>query len=206
MDRKTVGILIFDDVEVLDFCGPFEVFSITRLDEDERLNEPSPFQVLIIAEQDRAVVAAGGLRVLPDYTLETCPALDVLLVPGGKGTRREVNNENLIAWIAKRGGQVEILSSVCTGALLLGKAGLLDGHRATTHWASLGLMRSSFPRIAVEEDVRVVVDSRVMTSAGVAAGIDLALTMVTRYFGGKISGATARRMEYPFQADDGQIA
>ena len=133
MKRKLVGIVIFPEVEVLDFCGPYEVFSVTRLDEARRREEPSPFQVLLVAETLAAVQAAGGMRVLPDCTLADCPQLDILLAPGGWGTRQQILNETLVSWLASRGRQVETLTSVCTGALLLGKAGLLDGRRATTH-------------------------------------------------------------------------
>ena len=138
MDRKRVGILIFPDVEVLDFCGPYEVFSVTRLNEERRREEPSPFEVFLIAERPEPVTVSGGMRVLPDVTITDRPPLDILVVPGGWGTRREIDNAPLINWIAGQGKEVETLTSVCTGALLLGRAGLLDGRRATTHWKSLG--------------------------------------------------------------------
>src|SRR6266704_5673103 len=147
--QKTVGILLFDDVEVLDFCGPFEVFSVTRLDESKRFEEPSPFHVVLIAEHD-PVVTMGKMRVLPDYTLDSCPPLDILVVPGGWGTRRELSNNKLLGWIKERARQVEMLTSVCTGSLLLGEAQLLDGLRATTHWAALEPMRQRFPQVKVE--------------------------------------------------------
>ena len=145
MIRRRVAILVFPDVEVLDFCGPFEVFSTTRLDEDRRREEPSPYEVVLVAEGPGPVVASGGLKVVPDYGLDDCPAADVLLVPGGWGTRREMGNARLLAWIAERGRQAELLASVCTGALLLGRAGLLDGKQATTHWKSLDLLRETVP-------------------------------------------------------------
>jgi transcriptional regulator GlxA family with amidase domain len=201
-NRKVVGIIIFPDVEVLDFCGPFEVFSVTRLDEAERRNTPSPFKLLLVAEHMDPVTASGGLKVLPDCTLSDCPELEVLVVPGGWGTRREINNVALIAWIAQRGRRVETLTSVCTGAMLLGRAGLLDGRRATTHWRSLAWMRESFPAVAVEEDLHVVEDGNVLTSAGVSAGIDLALHVVARYYGEAVARATARHMEYRFLEDN----
>ena len=152
MNRRRVGILVFPEVEVLDFCGPFEVFSVTRLDEDRRRQDPSPYEVLLIAEIPGVVVATGGLKVVPDHRLEDCPPLDVLVVPGGWGTRREMNNDRLIDWIGERAREVTTLTSVCTGSLLLGKAGLLDGKRATTHWRVLEEMRGLFP--AVECDRR----------------------------------------------------
>jgi transcriptional regulator GlxA family with amidase domain len=202
MNRKRVGILVFNDVEVLDFCGPFEVFSVTRLDDTRRREDPSPFEVLLVAESPGVVTATGGLRITPDHTLESCPPLDVLVVPGGWGTRREINNEQLIAWIGERGRHVETLTSVCTGSMLLGKTGLLDGKRATTHWRSLGWMRESFPSVRVESALHVVEDGTIFTSAGISAGIDMALRVVTRYHGETIGRETARQMEYPYPDDN----
>lgn len=204
MHRQLVGIVIFPEVEVLDFCGPYEVFTATRLNEARRREEPSPFQVILVAEQEGPVTAAGGMRVLPDCTLTTCPPLDILVVPGGWGTRREIQNEVLIDWIVQRGRQVETLAGVCTGAMLLGKAGLLDGRRATTHWRSLGWMRESFPAVSVEEHLHVVEDGHILTSAGISAGIDLALKVVARYHGEAIARATARHMEYRYPEDNGR--
>jgi len=202
MKRNMVGIVIFPEVEVLDFCGPYEVFSVVRLDEALRREDPSPFQVLLVAEQAEAVTAAGGLRVLPDCTLADCPRLDILVVPGGWGTRRQIENKTLIDWLAQRGRQVETLTSVCTGALLLGAAGLLDGRWATTHWRSLAWLRESFPAVTVEDKFHVVEDGHILTSAGIAAGIDLALKVVGRYYGEAVARATARHMEYRFPEDN----
>src|SRR5262245_60524094 len=202
MERRKVGILVFDAVEVLDFCGPFEVFSVTRLVEERRREEPSPFEVLLVAERPGVVTAAGGLKVTPDVTLATCPAPDVLVVPGGWGTRREIGNPALLEWIGRQGRQVETLTSVCTGAMLLGQAGLLDGRRATTHWRSLDWMTESFPQVTVERDLHVVEDGHVLTSAGISAGIDMALHVVARYYGEAIARATARQMEYPYPEDN----
>jgi transcriptional regulator GlxA family with amidase domain len=202
MDRKRVGILIFAAVEVLDFAGPYEVFSVTRLSEDRRLEEPSPFEVMLVAEGMEPVQATGGLRVLPEVSLSTCPALDVLVVPGGWGTRAEVSNTALLDWISDRGRQVETLTSVCTGSFLLAQAGLLDGRRATTHWRSLARMRQTYPAVTVEDKLHVVEEGHVLTSAGISAGIDMALHVVRRYFGESVARATARHMEYTFPDDN----
>jgi len=202
MNRKRVGIVVFPDVEVLDFCGPFEVFSVTRLDEATRREEPSPFEVLLVAEQAGTVVATGGLKVTPDHTLATCPPLDILVVPGGWGTRREIKNPRLLAWITERAKQVETLTSVCTGSMLLGQAGLLDGRHATTHWRSLQWMRDSFPSVTVEDKQHVVEDGTVLTSAGISAGIDMALRVVARYHGEAVARNTARQMEYRYPDDN----
>jgi transcriptional regulator GlxA family with amidase domain len=202
MTRKRVGILVFPDVEVLDFCGPFEVFSVTRANEAARREEPSPFELLLVAETDEPVKATGGLRVIPDVTIEKCPALDVLVVPGGWGTRREIDNERLIGWISARGKSVETLTSVCTGSMLLGRAGLLEGRHATTHWRALPWMRESFPTVTVEEKLHVLEDGHVHTSAGRSAGIDIALRVVARYHGDDVARATARHMEYRYVPED----
>lgn len=202
MNRKRVGILVFPQVEVLDFCGPFEVFSVTRLNESARREESSPFEVLLVAEAAEAVTATGGLRVIPDVTLDACPPLDVLVVPGGWGTRSEIKNERLLAWIKERGAAVETLTSVCTGSMLLGQAGLLDGRHATTHRRSLPSMRESFPAVTVEEKLHVVEDGLVLTSAGISAGIDMALRVVARYYGDEIARHTARHMEYRYVPED----
>ena len=198
MERKRVGIVLFNDIEVLDFCGPFEVFSATRLDEKRRREEPSPFEVFLVAETLSAVTTTGGMQVTPRYSFENCPRLDVLVVPGGWGTRRELKNKSLLEWLRTRDLEVETLTSVCTGSMLLGFAGLLNGLHATTHWGALDWMRDSFPQVTVEYEKHVVEDGRVFTSAGISAGIDMALKVVVRYYGEEVARATAAHMEYRF--------
>jgi transcriptional regulator GlxA family with amidase domain len=198
MERKCVGIVLFENIEVLDFCGPFEVFSVTRLNEERRREDPSPFEVLLVAEKKDTVVTTGGMKVIPDHTFESCPKLDILVVPGGWGTRKELKNPAMLNWLRMRASKVQTLTSVCTGSMLLGFAGLLDGCRATTHWRSLDWMRESFPAVTVEYDKHVVEDGRILTSAGISAGIDMALKVVARYYGEAIARATARHMEYPY--------
>jgi transcriptional regulator GlxA family with amidase domain len=198
MRRKCVGIVVFENIEVLDFCGPFEVFAATRLNEARRREELSPFEIWLVAETNAPIVTSGGMQVLPNHTFKTCPRLDILVVPGGWGTRRELNNPAMLAWLRLRAPEVETLTSVCTGAMLLGAAGLLDGRRATTHWRSLDWMRESFPAVTVEYDQHVVEDGRVITSAGIAAGIDLALKVVARDCGEAVARATAKHLEYPY--------
>ena len=202
MKPRRVGILVFPEVEVLDFCGPFEVFSVTRLDEDRRRQDTSPYEVLVIAENPGVVVATGGLKVVPDHVLEDCPPIDVLVIPGGWGTRREMSNDRMIRWLSERAKEVTTLTSVCTGSLLLGKAGLLDGKRATTHWRALDVMRGLFPAVNVIDDQHVVEEGDLITSAGISAGIDMALRVVAKHHGDSVARATARYMEYPFPEDN----
>jgi transcriptional regulator GlxA family with amidase domain len=198
MERKRVGIVLFENIEVLDFCGPFEVFSATRLKEEKRREGPSPFEVLLVAEKSDSIITTGGMKVIPNFTFQDCPKLDILVVPGGLGTRIETHNPVMLDWLRNRSLEVETLTSVCTGSMLLGFAGLLDGHHATTHWRSLDWMRESFPSVTVEYDQHVVADGRIFTSAGISAGIDMALMVVARYHGEYIARATAKHMEYPY--------
>ena len=198
-DKRTVGILIFDEVEVLDFCGPFEVFATASSLPDGEGASERLFDVRVVAEDRRIVSARGGLRVEPHFGIDDCPPLDVLLVPGGYGTRPLMDNRRVLDWIASQNQRVETMTSVCTGAFLLGKAGVLDGLRATTHWESVSRMRSLFPTVSVLDDLRVVDEGRVVTSAGVSAGIDMALHLVGRWHGREIAEATARDMEYDWR-------
>ena len=193
---------MYEGVEVLDFFGPFEVFSVTRVNEKKRREELSPFSAFLVAETKSPVLTSGGMKVVPDHDLDSCPKLDILLVPGGWGSRHQMNNERLLKWITDRSRQVETLTSVCTGALLLGKAGLLDGKRATTHWLFLDSMQELFPKVTVEKRLHFVEEGALFSSAGISAGIDMTLRVVARYCGEAVARATARHMEYPFPETD----
>lgn len=192
---RTVGILIFDDVEVLDFCGPFEVFSVARNPDRDGEDEPL-FRAVTIAEEDRLITCRGGLLVQPHYTIANHPPLDIVVVPGGKGTRRERYNQNLLDWITLQDQKIELLTSVCTGSFLLAEAGKLDGLQATTHWASVDHMRETYEAISMQSDTRFVDQGRIITSAGISAGIDMSLHIVERLHGADAVAYTARRMEY----------
>jgi transcriptional regulator GlxA family with amidase domain len=198
MNRKKLGIVIFDEIEVLDFCGPFEVFSVTRLNEERRREEASPFEVSLISQSTQPIKTTGGMRVIPDVTFDQCPRLDILVVPGGWGTRREMNNQAMLAFVCSRASEVDTLASVCTGALILGNAGLLDGLCATTHWRALQTLQELFPKVTVDSESHVVKAGKVITSAGISAGIDMALLVVAQYCGEGVARATARHMEYTF--------
>lgn len=196
MMKKTVGILLFENVEVLDFCGPFEVFSVTRLEQER------PFTVHLIAQTLDPVSARGGLRVLPDYTLADCPPLDVVVIPGGNGVTPQLENPAIIDWIRQQAQTVPTITSVCTGSMLLGKAGVLDGRSATTHFAALDLMRDTFPQVEVIDEQHVVQADHIYTSAGISAGIDMALHVVGALCGREVAIQTARNMEYDYRPDD----
>jgi transcriptional regulator GlxA family with amidase domain len=193
-----IGILVFPDVEVLDFCGPFEVFSTTRLSEPRGREDPCPFEVKVVAETTSPVTATGGLKVIPDHDFASCPPLDVLVVAGGWGTREQVNNPPVIEWIRKQASGARFVTSVCTGSFLLAQVGLLAGKPSTTHWHSLDRMQRAYPDVSVDRERQVVEAGNVLTSAGIAAGIDLALVVVAKLLGEPVARSTARHMEYPY--------
>ena len=197
-----VGILIFDDVEILDVAGPFEVFAVTRLNDEQRLQQSSPFKVYLISETNKQITAIGGLRLTPDVTISECPELDLLVVPGGWGTRKESKNKILVKWIGNQFTNNRLIASVCTGSSLLGKAGLLDGRDATTHWRAFDFLQESAPKARILKNVRFTLTEPIFTSAGVSAGIDLALRIVSHVFGTEVGQATARQMDYPYPNSD----
>ncbi len=198
MTRLTTGILIFPDVEVLDFCGPFEVFSVTRLNPEKRREEPSPFDVFLVAETSEPVLTTGGMKVLPAHSFATCPPLDLLVIPGGWGTRHEVDNPRLIEWVTRQAADAKLVTSVCTGSFLLAQAGLLKGNTATPHWRSIDRMRAAFSDVTVDDRARWAEAGNIITSAGISAGIDMSLRVVARLHGEVAARETAKHMEYPF--------
>ena len=186
--------MTFDEVEVLDFAGPFEVFSVTG-----RTRETKLFNVYTVAEDGRAVAARNGLSVNPARTLADAPAADVVVLPGGWGTRRAMNNPVILDWIKSASARAELVLSVCTGALLLARAGLLDGRPSTTHHSAFDLLAEAAPGTRVVRDRRFVDDGKVVTSGGIAAGIDASLHVVARLLGPDVAVETAEYMEYPWQ-------
>jgi len=197
--RLNVGILIFDEVEVLDFCGPFEVFGVAgrlKAAGASNRNAGSACEVFTIAESNRILKTVNNLLVQPHYTFKNHPTLDVLVVPGGWGTRQEVNNPVLIDWLTQVTSQTKLNTSVCTGSFLLAKVGLLDGRKATTHWQSLDRFAQAFPHVEVQREVRWVDDGDIVSSAGISAGIDMSLHLVERLLGRELAIQTARQMEY----------
>jgi len=185
----TTGILLFDDAEELDFVGPWEVLTATAkgLFHDDR--------VVTIAQEERPIRCAKGLRVIPDHGFANAPPLDVVLVPGGQGTRREVSNPVLIDWLRKTGERCRFVTSVCTGALLLHEAGFARGRRVTTHWAFVETLRQRGD-VTVLEGVRYVRDGNLVTSAGISAGIDMALWLVGQLHGVDAARKVQRGIEY----------
>ena len=201
-ETRTIGIYLYDVVEVLDFAGPWEVFSTaSRVKLRLHPGSPEPFAVLTVAASKRAVRARGGLHILPHFDLASCPPLDVLIVPGGI-VDVELQREEIIAWIARTATGAEITASVCTGAFLLGRAGLLRGRAATTHWEDASDLQAMFPDTEVRAGARWVDEGDVVTSAGISAGIDMSLHLVSRLAGEDLALRTARQMEYDWQHSD----
>jgi len=190
-----IGILIFDDAEELDFVGPWEVFTMTN-EVFARQNRERPHEVVLVAERDAPVRCAKRMRVLPDVTTELCPTLDVLLIPGGIGTRREAKNANLLGWISNIAADCEWVTSVCTGVLLLAAAGPARQKRVTTHWAFIDQLRARGEVGEVLENIRYVRDGNVVTAAGVSAGIDMALWLVGQIHSPATARSVQRAMEY----------
>ena len=200
MKIRTVGIFLFDDVEVLDFAGPFEVFAVTVINRFAPY-EFAPFDVTTVSEHGGMITACNGLKVMTDHSFQTAPDYDILVIPGGMGTRREVHNLNVIKWIQERMEQVELMTSVCTGSFLLAEAGLLDGKSATTHWASINRMRETYPSVAVQENIKFVDAGSIISSAGISAGIHMAFHVVHRLLGQEVAQGTAKDMEYDITFD-----
>lgn len=193
--KRHVAILVFDDVEVLDFSGPFEVFALA-----DEMHGHAAFHVFTVAELRTTIRARNGLKIVPDFTLEAAPPAGVLVVPGGQGTRALLNRAALLEWIRKQNRASEITMSVCTGALLLARAGLLDGLRATTHHFSVDLLRELAPAAQVTPGERFTDNGKICTAAGISAGIDLSLHIVGRLLGEAAVEKTAQQMEYERRA------
>jgi transcriptional regulator GlxA family with amidase domain len=196
MQDRTIGIVVFANAEELDFVGPWEVFTMAKQVSGGALAADGDLGVRLIAQTQGPVRCAKGMRVLPDHTFEDAPELDVVVVPGGIGTRSEADNPVLLDWLAKIAPRCEWITSVCTGSMLLQCAGLVDGARITTHWGYLPTLRDEAPDSTVLEGVRYVRDGKVVTAAGVSAGIDMALWLTGQMWGVELARATQRAMEY----------
>lgn len=191
-----IGIYIYHEVEVLDFAGPYEVFTTAaRVKARQEPNTPKLFDVFLIAENEGTVSARANFNVQPHYTINNHPSVDVLIVPGGVHLH-EMEKPNVIEWIAKISPTTTLTASVCTGAFLLAKAGVLQNKSCTTHWEDIPDLRSMYPTLDVKEDVPWVDNGRIVTSAGISAGIEMALHLVTKLAGKDLAVRTARQMQY----------
>src|SRR6478736_9493450 len=196
VSQRTVAILAFDDMEVLDFAGPYEVFNVAG-----ELGDGNPFSVFSVGLTGSPAVGRGGFAVLPTYSIEDAPPPDLLVIPGGSGTRPLMKNDDLLAWVRERAAEVELLLSVCTGALVLGAAGLLERRPVTTHHDAYDELATISPSTKVVRGQRFVRSSdTILTSAGVSAGVDLALHVVQLLAGQETRDRTVTEMEWMWQS------
>jgi len=191
-----IGIYIYDDAEVLDFAGPYEVFSTAA-----RISDSEPkFQVFLVGETGQMVTARAGFRVHPDYGFHNCPDLDVLIVAGGVHDN-EMEKSSVITWLAQQLREAKLVASVCTGVFLLAQTGIVDGLHVTTHWQDVADLRMRFPQLTVVENLRWLDQGRILTSGGISAGIDMSLHMLQRLYGLGLAQATAKQMEFSWIAN-----
>ena len=190
-----VGILVFPGVEVLDFAGPFEVFSVAARVAKRDLGVAQAFTVSLIGARRDTIEARHGMGVLPHHGFDDAPAVDLLIVPGGL-MGQPLDCALTQAWVKRVSEQAALTASVCTGAFLLAKLGLLDGRPVTTHWDDIDELRATFPQLEVRENTPFVDTGRVVTSGGISAGIGMSLHLVERVLGARMAAATARQMEY----------
>ena len=191
--KKNVAILVFDGVELLDFAGPGEVFSTA--------GPGQSFQVYLVAAKPAPITSQGFASIMPEYTLANGPKPNVVIIPGGAGVAKAATDPAVIDWIKESSKDAEVVMSVCTGAFLLGKADLLDGLEITTHFQSISALRTTFPKAKVVENRRFVDNGKIVTSAGVSAGIDASLHVVSRLQGPEAAKSTAKRMEYRWEPE-----
>ena len=184
-----IGIYIYDQAEVLDFSGPFEVFSVAN-----RLAKLG-WSIWLIGVSENLVEARGALKVMPHYSIQNVPALDLLIVVGGVHPE-EVHKREVIDWITETAEKVQVVASICTGAFLLAEAGLLDSLEVTTHWEEILDLQRNYPNLQVREGVRWIEQGKLFTAAGISAGIDLSLELVSKFAGKELAERTARQMEY----------
>jgi transcriptional regulator GlxA family with amidase domain len=199
--KLQIGILVFPDVEVLDFAGPFEVFSVASRIAASEIGMADPFDVRLVGASGAAVQARHGLSVVPHASFASAPALDLLIVPGGVVTQ-PLADQDTLEWVRRQDAGSALTASVCTGAFILARTGLIDGLTVTTHWDDIVELRDTHPDLTVLENVQYVDQGRIVTSAGISAGIGMSLHLVGRILGLPMARATARRMEYTWESLD----
>jgi len=186
-----IGIYIYDNAEVLDFSGPFEVFSVAS----RFLSDAEKFNVFLVSENQKTVKARGNYNINAHYTFNDVPNIDVLIIVGGVHTE-EVKKPNVIQWIQEQSKKANVVASVCTGAFLLAEAKVLSTHTVTTHWEDISDLRKNYPTLTVVENVRWVDEGKIITSAGISAGIDMSLHLVSKIKNIKLANQTAKQMQF----------
>lgn len=189
-----IGILLYDGVEELDFCGPFETLKSAAYTRSHREQRPD-WQVFTVAEEPGIVKTSGELLVQPHFTFQNHPHIDLLMIPGG-AVHRQLERPTVVEWVKKVANEAELNTSVCTGALLLGEVGLLDGRKVTTHWSALDWLTERYPKALVQREVRWVDEGPIVTAAGISAGIDMSLHLVERLAGRQLAEDIAHYMDY----------
>ncbi len=203
---KTVDVLLYDGVDELDFCGPYEVLASCRRVLDGKWSEKPAFQVQTVADGRKTVQCAHGLCVLPDKLLTQAFEADIVIIPGGPGARRENLPLHILEFLTRSEDSAEIIASVCTGAFILARTGLADGHQMTTHAAHTDNLARLYPKVRVVKGPRVVNGGgAIMSSAGISAGIDLALAIITRCEGKETAAFAAKRLEWTGNWAEGSI-
>lgn len=195
---RRIGLIGYNGITALDLVGPAETFSAANS------HAPGAYEVLVLSANTKPFASEGGLRLTPDATLDNAPALDTIIVPGGAGLRDDRVAAPIVAWLKTR-RRTRRLASVCTGIYALGQSGLLDGRRATTHWRFAADVARRFPGIVLEPDAIFIRDGNLYTSAGVTAGIDLALSLVEDDLGGRVALAVARDLVVYLKRSGGQM-
>ena len=191
-----VGIFLYNEIEVLDFAGPFEVFSTaSRVNSRLTKNSEDLFNVFTVAEDQNPIFARGGLQIIPKHSISDHPEINLLIIPGGIVTD-ELKKNNISSWILNTSNTADITASVCTGAFLLANAGLLKSKRATTHWEDIDDLISMFPDIKIQKNVRWVDEGPIVTAAGISAGIDMSLHLISRVANEDLAALTAKQMEF----------
>lgn len=186
-----IGIYIYNDAEVLDFSGPFEVFSTaSRICEND-----TPFSPFLISENGKTVIARGGYSINPSYSFHDSPQIDVLIIVGGVHTE-ELKKPTVIDWVREKSVNATAIASVCTGVFLLAEAGVVTNHAVTTHWEDIADLESSYPRLNVSKSKRWVRDGNIISSAGISAGIDMSLYLVEILYSKMLAVKTAKQMDY----------
>ncbi|MCG3218377.1 MAG: DJ-1/PfpI family protein [Candidatus Heimdallarchaeota archaeon] len=193
--HKIVGIVLYNDVELLDFSGPVEAFTLS---ENKNYFANSPFQVITIAQTTQTILTRGGIKVMPDFSFETCPKVDLLIIPGGRGTRREMYNPSLIGWLNRVKDDIPIIASVCSGALILARLDDMDGKLLATHKNVRETLEKSFPNVKVSKE-RCAQDGKYYSSAGISAGIDLALRIIADVIDLETAKQVSDAMEYDWK-------
>jgi len=204
-----VGILLFDRVDVMDFAGPYEVFTYTAYQKEDLkkflvgrdTQEDQPFLVSTVSETGQPIRANHGLTFQPDFSFKNAPRFDILVIPGSplEPLHHALQNRNLLEWISKHMEEVELMTSVCSGAFFLAKAGLLSGKKATTHWGAYDHFERQFPDVEIVKNVKFVDDGKIITSGGVSSGINMALHVVNRLLGSEMAHTTAKAIDFSIQ-------